>query len=189
VAHNNIQTEQFPSLTEFFPCCRQTYQGYRYDSASCGTARSFAARNPSIRCDHWAKGSDLWRPSDGYRDNPATSGLCAHSWRSAEFVSSHIDAHQSAATRSLARTILDWMYDVLHGALLGYVKYLWKATIDDSEIKKDLEALALLQETNNYDFAAILSGLKDIQCNSPCNTYCSCQSVYPLTLRTSRCLG
>ncbi|KAN0072795.1 hypothetical protein V8E54_008909 [Elaphomyces granulatus] len=40
----------------------------------------------------------------------------------------------------------DWMYDVLHGALLG-------ATINDSEVKKDLEALALLQETNNEDFA------------------------------------
>jgi hypothetical protein len=39
---------------------------------------------------------------------------------------------------------LDWMYDVLHGALLGYVKYLWTATINDSEIKKDLEALCLV---------------------------------------------
>ena len=36
---------------------------------------------------------------------------------------------------------------------MGYVKYLWRATIADSEIKKDLEALALLQETNNDDFA------------------------------------
>jgi hypothetical protein len=40
---------------------------------------------------------------------------------------------------------LDWMYDVLHGALLGYVKYLWKATINGSGVKMDLEALALLQ--------------------------------------------
>jgi hypothetical protein len=28
------------------------------------------------------------------------------------------------------------MYDVLHGALLGYVRYLWKATTNDSEIKR-----------------------------------------------------
>jgi hypothetical protein len=67
-------------------------------------------------------------------------------------VSSHIHIHQSTAVRSLVRTRsasstqmeelgmkqdltgfyelpgvnphLDWMYDVLHGALLGYVKYL-----------------------------------------------------------------
>jgi hypothetical protein len=52
---------------------------------------------------------------------------------------------------------LDWKYDVLHGALLGYVKYLWKARVNDSEVKKDLEALTLLQEINNDDFAHRLS--------------------------------
>ncbi|KAN0075152.1 hypothetical protein V8E54_007763, partial [Elaphomyces granulatus] len=62
----------------------------------------------------------------GTGDNPAASDLCAHSWQS-----NRVNPH------------LDWMYDVLHGALLGYVKYLWTATINDSEIKKDLEALCL----------------------------------------------
>lgn len=28
---------------------------------------------------------------------------------------------------------LDWQYKILHGALLGYVKYLWKATLEDKE--------------------------------------------------------
>ena len=49
------------------------------------------------------------------------------------------------------------MFFIGHGALLGYVKYLWKATVNDCEVKKDLEALALLQETNNDDFAHRLS--------------------------------
>lgn len=36
------------------------------------------------------------------------------------------------------------VYDIFHRALLGYVKYLWKATINHSDVKKDPEALALL---------------------------------------------
>jgi hypothetical protein len=108
-------------------------------------------------------------------------------------VSSYIHIHQLGATRSLAGTKnatstereelgmkkdltdfyklpgvnphLDWTYDVLHGALLGYVKYLWKATINDSEVKKDLGALALLQETNNDDFTHRLNSKQIVSWN------------------------
>jgi hypothetical protein len=106
-------------------------------------------------------------------------------------VSSYVDVYQPAAARSLVGTRSasstqrgelgmkgdltafyelpgvnphsDWVYDVLHGALLGYIKYLWRATINDSEVKKDLEALALLQETNNEYFAHRLNS-KQIVC-------------------------
>jgi hypothetical protein len=54
---------------------------------------------------------------------------------------------------------------VLPGVLLGYVKYLWKAIIDHSEAKKDLEALALLQETNNDDFAHRLNSKQIVSWN------------------------
>jgi hypothetical protein len=158
----------------------------------------------------------------GTGDNPAASDLCAHSWQSnrpcrvclfnKRNVSSHMDVHQSAATRSLAGTRsassaqreelgmkqtltgfyelpgvnphLDWMYDVLHGALLGYVKYLWKATIDDSEIKKDLEALALLQETNNDDFAHRLNSKQIVSWNGSFvgKDFKYLVQVWPLTL-------
>ena len=127
-------------------------------------------------------------------------------------VSSHIDVHQSAAMRSLAGTRsasseqredlgmketltgfyelpgvnphLDWMYDVLHGALLGYVKYLWKATIDDREIKKDLEALALLQETNNDHFAHRLNSKQIVSWNGSFvgKDFKYLVQVWPLTL-------
>ena len=108
-------------------------------------------------------------------------------------VASYVDVYQSAPERSLVGTRsassaqreglgmktkltafyelpgvnphLDWVYDVLHGALLGYVKYLWKATINDNEVKKDLEALALLQETNNDDFAHRLSSKQIVSWN------------------------
>jgi hypothetical protein len=108
-------------------------------------------------------------------------------------VASYVDVYQSAAARSLVGTRSassaqreelgmktkltafyelpgvnqhsDWVYDVLHGALLGYVKYLWKATINDNEVKKDLEALALLQETNNDDFAHRLSSKQIVSWN------------------------
>jgi hypothetical protein len=59
------------------------------------------------------------------------------------------------------------MYDVLHDALLGhvYVKYLWKATINNSEVKKDLEALALLHETNNHDLMHRLNSKQIVSWN------------------------
>jgi hypothetical protein len=110
-----------------------------------------------------------------------THGPCRVCLFNRKNVSSYVDVYQSAAARSLVGTRsansaqreelgmkksltgfyelpgvnpqLDWMYDVLHMS----VKYLWTATIDDSEVKKDLEALALLQETNNDDFAHCLN--------------------------------
>ena len=127
-------------------------------------------------------------------------------------VSSYIDVHQPAAARSLAGTKsatptereglgmkhdltafyslpgvnphLDWMYDVLHGALLGYIKYLWKATINDSEIKKDLGALALLQETNNDDFAHRLNSKQIVSWNGSFvgKDFKYLIQVWPLTL-------
>jgi hypothetical protein len=127
-------------------------------------------------------------------------------------VSSYVDVHQSAPVRSLLRTKnadstkreelgmrksltdfyklpgvnphLDWTYDVLHGALLGYVKYLWKATINDSEVKKDLGALALLQETNNNDFAHRLNSKQIVSWNGSFvgKDFKYLIQVWPLTL-------
>ena len=79
---------------------------------------------------------------------------------------------------------LDWMYDVLHGALLGYVKYLWKATINDSKVKKDLGALALLQETNNDEFAHRLNSKQIVSWNGSFvgKDFKYLIQVWPLTL-------
>jgi hypothetical protein len=127
-------------------------------------------------------------------------------------VSSYADVYQSAPARSLLGTKsadstqreelgmrksltgfyklpgvnphLDWTYDVLHGALLGYVKYLWKATVNDSEVKKDLEALALLQETNNDGFAHRLSSKQIVSWNGSFvgKDFKYLIQVWPLTL-------
>ncbi len=44
----------------------------------------------------------------------------------------------------------DWTYEILHSAFLGYVKYLWKHTLQHQALKKK-EKLAAILDASSYD--------------------------------------
>lgn len=64
----------------------------------------------------------------------------------------------------------DWVYDVLHGAQLGYIKYLWQETLENVDLKKDLDDIAKAIDAANLDgFKKALSGRRIVRWNGSFN--------------------